>query len=72
MKNYTPEELEQNYQSFLNLIKKVFSGDRLEKLPHMYSEDELGMNLMVSPASGNKYYHNAYDGGYIASYNACS
>jgi hypothetical protein len=31
----------------------------------MYSPDELGLNLTVSPASGNKSYHNAYDGGYI-------
>lgn len=31
----------------------------------MYSEDELGGNLMLSPASGNKGFHNAYDGGYI-------
>jgi hypothetical protein len=31
----------------------------------MYSDDELGGNLMVSPASGNKNYHNAYEGGYI-------
>jgi hypothetical protein len=31
----------------------------------MYSEDELGGNLMVAPASGNKGYLNSYDGGYI-------
>jgi hypothetical protein len=27
--------------------------------------DELGPNLMLSPASGNKNFHNAYEGGYI-------
>ena len=31
----------------------------------MYSMDELGPNLMLSPASGNINYHNAYEGGYI-------
>ena len=65
MKQYTVEELGENYEKFLEAIKRVFSGERLEKLLHMYSEDELGENLMVSPASGNYNYHNAYDGGYI-------
>ena len=31
----------------------------------MYSMEELGPNLMLSPASGNINYHNAYEGGYI-------
>ncbi len=31
----------------------------------MYSMEELGPNLMLSPASGNVNYHNAYEGGYI-------
>ena len=31
----------------------------------MYSMDELGANLMLSPASGNQFYHNSYEGGYI-------
>jgi hypothetical protein len=65
MKNYTVEQLDKNYKSFLKAIEKSFTGERLEKLLHMYSEDELGENLMVSPASGNVNYHNAYDGGYI-------
>ena len=37
----------------------------LEKILHMYSMDELGPNLMLSPASGNINYHNAYEGGYV-------
>jgi hypothetical protein len=65
MKKYTVEELEKNYKNFLKAIQKSFSGERLEKLLHMYSEDELGENLMISPASGNVNYHNSYDGGYI-------
>ena len=34
----------------------------------MYSMDELGANLMLSQckiSSGNKFYHNSYEGGYI-------
>ena len=65
MKNYSAEDLQKNYDRFIEALSKVFSGERLEKLLFMYSEDELGGNLMLSPASGNKGFHNAYDGGYI-------
>lgn len=65
MKRYSEKELEENYNKFLQAIKKSFSGERLEKLLHMYSMDELGANLMLSPASGNQFYHNSYEGGYI-------
>ena len=65
MKSYTNEELEKNYQRFLSVIQKYTSGERQEKLLKMYSMDELGPNLMLSPASGNKNFHNAYEGGYI-------
>ena len=61
----TEAELKQNYDKFLAIVNKYFTGERLEKLLFMYSDDELGGNLMVSPASGNKNYHNAYEGGYI-------
>lgn len=62
---YTETELEANYNKFIEVIKKSFTGERLEKLLFMYSMEELGPNLMLSPASGNKNYHNAYEGGYI-------
>ena len=61
----TDAELKANYEKFIAIVKKYFTGERLEKLLFMYSDDELGGNLMVAPASGNKNYHNAYDGGYI-------
>ena len=68
----TEAELKQNYDKFLAIINKYFTGERLEKLLFMYSDDELGGNLMVSPASGNKNYHNAYEGGYIEHiFNVC-
>ena len=65
MKEKTEQELEGNYNKFIEILKKYFTGERLEKLLFMYSPDELGLNLTVSPASGNKGFHNAYDGGYI-------
>ncbi len=61
----TDAELKQNYDKFIAIINKYFTGERLQKLLFMYSEDELGGNLMVSPASGNVGYHNAYEGGYV-------
>lgn len=65
MKQKSEQELKQNYEKFIAIIKKYFKGERLEKLLHMYSETELGINLTLSPASGNENYHNAYIGGYI-------
>jgi hypothetical protein len=65
IKKYTDQELENNYKKFLEIIKKYISGQRKDQLLHMYSMQELGANLMLSPASGNKDYHNAYEGGYI-------
>ena len=67
MKNYNEKQLEENYEKFLNLVRKACSSnpERLEKLLVMYSMDELGPNLIISPASGNLNYHNAYEGGYI-------
>jgi hypothetical protein len=65
MKKYTDDVLEQNYNTFIEAIKTSFKGDRLDKLLFMYSMDELGPNLLLSPASSTKNFHNAYDGGYI-------
>ena len=65
MRNYTNEELQANYDRFIGALKKVFSGDRLEKLLHMYSQDELGVELTIAPASGKLNFHSAYVGGYI-------
>ena len=61
----TDAELRANYEKFIAIVKKYITGDRLDKVLFMYSDDELGGNLMVSPASGNVGYHNAYEGGYI-------
>ena len=59
---YNEVELQSNYNKFIEALKKSLSGERLEKLLQMYSMEELGPNLMLSPASGNINYHNAYEG----------
>lgn len=64
-KKYTDLELEANYKKFLQIINIHITGERKEKILRMYSLDELGHNLTLSPASGNRDYHNAYEGGYI-------
>jgi len=65
IRNYTEEQLEANYNRFIEAIKKVFSGERLDKLLHMYSPEELGTELAMAPASGKLNFHSAYPGGYI-------
>jgi hypothetical protein len=67
MRNYTEKQLKENYDKFITFVKKAFASqpERLEKLLHMYSEEELGMELTVAPASGKLYFHSAYIGGYI-------
>ena len=67
MRNYTEQQLKENYDKFIGFVKKAFAKqpERLEKLLHMYSEEELGMELLVAPASGRAHFHSAYIGGYM-------
>lgn len=58
-------QVQENYDYFIELLKESFSGDRLEKLLHMYSEDELGLTLATAPASSRLNFHNAWQGGYL-------
>jgi len=64
-KTYTEKQLAANYDKFMELLPKYFSGERLKKLNHLYSEDEYGYKLTLAPASAKEHYHNAYPGGYI-------
>ena len=67
MRNYTEQQLQANYDKFIAFVKKAFASqpEILEKLLHMYSPEELGMELTVAPASGRLHFHSAYIGGYI-------
>lgn len=61
----TETELENNYDYFIELIKEKFTGERLEGLLKMYSEDNLGIQLCTAPASGKADFHYAFPGGYL-------
>ena len=65
--NLTEQELQQNYQEFIDFVSNVFSGERKENLLKMYSTDDgcLGISLCSSPASLNENYHLSYPGGYL-------
>ena len=40
MNRYNEVQLEENYNKFIEALKKSFDGERLEKLLHMYSMEE--------------------------------
>ena len=67
MRNYSETQLKENYDKFISFVKKAFASqpERMEKLLHMYSEEQLGMELLMAPASGKAHFHSAYVGGYI-------
>lgn len=58
-------QLKENYDFFIEYLKSVFSGERLEKLLELYDMKNFGNALMVAPASGTLHYHNAHIGGYL-------
>lgn len=64
-KSYTEKELFANYEKFLKQLEKLFSGERLQKLQHLYSENEYGYRAIMAPASAKEHFHNAYVGGYL-------
>ena len=65
MKEYTETRLQENYDVFIDLLKKTFKGERLKGLLNLYSEDEYGIRLITAPASAKAHFHNAYIGGYL-------
>ena len=67
MKQLTAEQIQENWNKLIQLIKDTFSEDypdnRREKLLKMYHHFEDRMT--VAPASGKEHYHNAHVGGYV-------
>ena len=61
----TEAEIQKNYQEFLKFVSDNFKGDRKTNLLKMYSEDELGLSLSMSPASTCEHFHLCHPGGYI-------
>jgi len=54
------QKIEENYKK---LMEYVNADSRSEKLTKMY--EDFGNELLVAPASGRTYYHNAFPGGYL-------
>ena len=63
MKELTPEQLQDNWKEFIQLLEDTFEGDRLSRLLIMY--DHFEERMMFAPASGKEHYHNCHAGGYV-------
>ena len=59
----TAEQIQSNWEVFLNNIETHITGDRKEKLLSFYKKYE--ERLILMPAAHKKEYHNAFPGGYI-------
>jgi len=57
------EQIETNYNSYIEKVKTLFKGERQEALLRMY--DDLEDRLVMMPASGTEHFHNCFAGGYI-------
>ena len=67
MKQLTEEQIVDNWNKLIQLIKDTFPedypDDRREKLLNMYHHFE--DRMMMAPASAKEHYHNAMPGGYV-------
>ena len=57
------KQIEQNWNSLIQLIEDNFSGERKENLLKMY--EDFQERMMFAPASGRGHFHNAMPGGYV-------
>ena len=58
----TPEQIQANYQKHLKIIE-TYIGDRKDSIISMINHME--ETYVMAPASGRKWYHNAFAGGYV-------
>ena len=63
MKILLPEEIQNNWETFLGYIEKYISSPRKEALLEFYKQYEERFILM--PASHKPQYHNCFPGGYV-------
>jgi hypothetical protein len=59
----TAEQIQKNWEIFLNNIGVFISGGRKQKLLDFYKKYE--DRIMMMPAAHKKEYHNAFPGGYV-------
>ena len=63
MKILLPEEIQQNWETFLGYIERYIESPRKEKLLDFYKQYE--ERFMMMPASHKSKYHNCFPGGYV-------
>ena len=61
--NLTAEQIQDNWNVFLDIIEEHISSPRKEKLLEFY--DQYTERIMLMPAAHKKEYHNAFPGGYV-------
>ena len=57
------KQIEQNWNSLIQIIEDNFSGERKENLLKMY--EHFKDRMMFAPASSKEHFHNAFPGGYV-------
>ena len=57
------KQIEQNWNSLIQLIEDNFNGERKENLLKMY--EHFKERMMFAPASSKEHFHNAFPGGYV-------
>ncbi len=58
------EQIQKNWQTLDGIIGDTFEGERLKNIRKLHKHFEDRMTL--APASGTKWFHNAFPGGYVA------
>jgi len=61
--NLTAEQIQENWNIFINNIEVFITGERKQKLLDFYNKYQ--DRIMLMPAAHKKEYHNAFPGGYV-------
>jgi hypothetical protein len=61
--NLTAEQIQNNWNEFLDIIEEHIYSPRKEKLLEFYNQ--YAERIMLMPAAHKKEYHNAFPGGYV-------
>lgn len=59
----SPEKMQENWQTYLNIIKNNIGEERAKILIEFHNEHE--ERFMFAPASARDWYHSAFPGGYL-------
>lgn len=57
------EQIQKNYEKHLKIVDTYISGERNQQVKDMLSHME--STYVMAPASGKKWFHNAFAGGYV-------